>query len=76
MITANTINRCANLSSCHLQPLIKERGRLVLRADFVGITNGGEFCYTYQYPGGDSKTGLAHDKVFIRINDEDQLEAV
>ena len=76
MITANLIRRCANLSSVHLQPLIKEKDRLIIGADFVGITNGGEFCYTYQYPSGDSKTGLAHDKVFIRINDKDQLEVV
>lgn len=76
MISANLIRRCANLNSTQLQDLIQERERLVLNAEFIGITNGNEFCYRYQYPVGDSKTGLANGKAFVRINDEDQLEAV
>lgn len=76
MITADLIRRGANLSSNHLQELIQERERLVLNAEFVGITNGNEFCYRYQYPDGDSKTGLANGKMFIRVNHNDQLEVV
>lgn len=76
MITADLIRRCASLNSIHLQDLVQEKGRIVLNAEFVGITNGNEFCYRYQYPDGDSETGLANGKMFIRLNRDDRLEVV
>lgn len=76
MIPADRIRRCANLNSIQLQALMQEREQLVLNAEFVGITNGNEFCYRYQYPDGDSQTGLANGKAFVRVDDNDQLVVV
>ena len=51
MITADKIRRCANLSTPELERALnfmypEDR---VLASKFLGITNGGQFCYSITY---------------------------
>ena len=75
MITAETIRRCAYLSGAQLETLTSKK-HTILNPSFVGITNGREFCYQYQYPDSHSANGLSVDKVFVRVNDNNLVEAV
>ena len=52
MITVDTLRRCAWLSSIHIEELLRKSypKDTVLAADFVGISNGGQFVYNIAYP--------------------------
>lgn len=64
MITVDTLRRCAWLSSIHIEELIRKNypKDTVLAADFVGISNGGQFVYNVAFPGED---GVEKAKVFV-----------
>lgn len=64
MITVDTLRRCAWLSSIHIEELLKKRKHkeIVLAADFVGISNGGQFVYTVALPDDE---GVKKAKVFV-----------
>lgn len=78
MITADAITRCAFLNSMDIETLLlrKKTNRVVLTTKFVGITNGGEFCYNYQYADSDNKVKYSVDKLFVRINEYNNIEPV
>ena len=67
MITADTLRQCAYLSTTTLEALIRKgypKDRVVT-SEFVGITNGGQFCYKIQYPSEHEKDKLALGKIFV-----------
>lgn len=51
MITVDTIRKCSFLSSTTLEGLLRKNypKDVVIKSDFVGITNGGQFCYNIMY---------------------------
>lgn len=51
MITADKIRRCANLSTTELERALQFMypKDTIIASKFVGITNGGQFCYTITY---------------------------
>ena len=67
MITADTLRQCAWLSSTHLEELLNKRypKDRVVRSNFVGITNGGQFCYNINFPDENTKSGVGQDKIFV-----------
>lgn len=73
MITAEKIIRCAYLSSTQIEKLLRKSypTDTVLTSKFVGITNGGDFCYTIQYPDPMVKSGLNLSKVFVNLDNEE-----
>ena len=74
MIMADTLRKCAWLSATRIEELIRKNypKDLIVQANFLGITNGGQFCYDIAYPG---EEGLEHGKVFVYENNNGQLEA-
>jgi hypothetical protein len=64
MITVETLRRCAWLSSVDIEKLIRKGypKDVVLAADFVGISNGGQFVYNVAVPFED---GIEKTKVFV-----------
>ena len=77
MITADTIRRCAYLDSISLENLL-QRGYSedrVLRSEFLGITNGGQFAYKIVYPDQDGNMGMAVTKVFVWLDNNGDLIA-
>ena len=72
MITAEKIKKLSNLSSAGLTQALTNAGyskqEFILDREFVGITNGGQFCYKFAYK--DSDTGeLSNGKLFVSINE-------
>lgn len=67
MITAETLRHCAYLHSLTLEGLLRKHypEDRVLRSEFLGITNGNQFCYKIVYPDQDAKHGMATTKVFV-----------
>ena len=75
MITAETLRKCSFLDSITIEKALRKSypKDKVLRSEFVGITNGGQFCYSIVYPGDD---GIAMtSKVFVWQDSNDQLVA-
>ena len=66
MITAETLRHCAYLHSMTLEGLLRKSypKDQVLRSEFLGITNGGQFCYSVTYYD-DTLEGEVTDKVFL-----------
>ena len=64
MITVDQLRQCAWLSSIHIEALLqkKKHKETVLAADFVGISNGGQFVYTVALPEGEQ---IRKAKVFV-----------
>lgn len=78
MITVDTLRKCSWLNSLTLESLIRKSypEDHVLTSEFVGITNGGEFCYKIGYQDIDlAGQGLTYCKVYVRINDTGELVA-
>lgn len=67
MITAELIRKCSYLDSITLENLLRKtyRDDRVLKNEFLGITNGNQFCYKIVYPDQDAKNGMAVTKVFV-----------
>jgi len=65
MISADTIRRCANLDSTALERIIRKSYRedRVTKSEFLGITNGEQFCYSIVYPRYNGIAATA--KVFV-----------
>jgi hypothetical protein len=64
MITAETLATLTNFSAAALTRAIRDSGYIedsFLTARFLGITNGGQFCYQVQY----EDDGLQLSKVFL-----------
>lgn len=77
MILADTVRRCAYLSSLQLEVLIRKNypEDIVQFANFIGITNGGQFCYDITFPDADAKNGLGRGKVFVEVDQFGELKA-
>lgn len=77
MITAETLRKCANLSSIHLEKLIRKNypKDMVIQSEFVGVTNASQFCYKISFPDDNSKTGLGQGKIFVWIDDNGNVIA-
>lgn len=70
MITSETLFRCAFLGAEQLQYLIQKNypQDQVLASELVGISNGGQFVYSIDYPEGNERH---RTKVFVyERNDE------
>ncbi len=76
MITADKLTLLTNMPAAMLTMAAKEagyKGPEFTGAKFVGITNGGQFCYTVVYP---VKDGSDSTKVFLSYDhDEDRVIA-
>ena len=77
MISADTIRRCAYLHNLTLEAALRKSypKDSVLRSEFVGITNGGQFAYKIAYPDQDAKSGMAVTKVFVWQDSNGELVA-
>ena len=69
MITAANLTRLSNLDTKVLTVLAKgadaRRGEKFTGSQFLGLTNGGEFCYNVTFSAeGETKSA----KVFVRLN--------
>ena len=64
MITVDTLRNCAWLNSLTLEALIREKypKDSVISSEFLGITNGGQFCYNIAFPG---EEGLDYAKLYV-----------
>jgi hypothetical protein len=72
MITAEKIKKLSNLTSSGLNQALSNAGytmfEKVLDREFVGITNGGQFCYKFTYKEASEGT-LETGKLFVSINE-------
>jgi hypothetical protein len=76
MITADKLALLTNMPAAMLTMAAKEagyKGSEFTSCKFLGITNGGQFCYTVVYP---VKGGVDSTKVFLTYNHaEDKVTA-
>lgn len=78
MISADSIRKGAWLSSMTLESLLRKSypNDHVIRSDFLGITNSGQFCYQIGYQDIDlAEQGLTYCKVFVYENSNGELVA-
>ena len=77
MITAETLRHCAYLHSMTLEGLLRKNypKDSVLRSEFLGITNGNQFCYRIVYPDHLTEKGTATTKVFVWQDSNGELVA-
>ena len=77
MVTVDTLRKCSWLDSLTLEGLIRKNypEDHVLTSEFIGITNGGQFCYKIGYQDLDGDQGLTYCKVFVRISDTGEVVA-
>ena len=74
MITADIIKTLIELSPQGLTKLIRRAGYKedsFTEAKFLGMTNGGQFCYLCKYPGEFEDTC----KVFLSVNKDGSIKA-
>lgn len=78
MITVDTLKKCSWLSTLSLEELLQKNypEDHVLTSEFVGITNGGQFCYKIGYQDPDlNDQGLTYCKVYVRVSDTGEVVA-
>ena len=70
MITADKLTLLINMPSAMLEQALPIKGRPNLKsARFLGITNGGEFCYgVVDTDGGEGKVFLRYDPTADRVS--------
>lgn len=77
MITVDNLRKCMFLNTITLEDILRKnypKDRIV-QSNFVGITNGGQFCYDISYPDDTSKSGLSPGKVFVSLDTTGNLTA-
>jgi hypothetical protein len=70
MILADTVQTLTTLTATSLAQVLAHSGhrdRVFAKAEFVGITNGGEFAYRVTWPEADSDRP-GPSKVFVRYD--------
>ncbi len=70
MILADTVRTLTTLTPTSLAQVLAHSGhrdRLFKTAEFVGITNGGEFAYRVTWPDAD-RDRAGQSKVFVRYD--------
>lgn len=78
MITAQELTRITTLTPGALTQMIREAGHKkdqFLAARFLGITNGGQFCYEVEYMDKHEKDKVSRTKVFVSKHPYGSLEA-
>lgn len=72
MITSSDISRCAYIDTSELEKMIQKKSvnKKLMKSSFLGITNGGQFCYNVVYPDGQE---IKKSKLFVWINEADKL---
>ena len=78
MISVDTLRRCSWLDRFTLESLLRKNypSDRVATSDFVGITNGGEFCYKIGYQDPElNGQGLTFCKVFVHIDNDGNIVA-
>ena len=70
MITADKLTLLINMPAFMLEQALPAKGRPKLQtARFLGITNGGEFCYSVvDGDGGEGKVFLRYDPTVDRVS--------
>ena len=70
MITADKLALLTNMPRYMLEQCLPAKGRPNLQsAKFLGITNGGEFCYSVvDTDGGEGKVFLKYDPTADRVS--------
>lgn len=74
MITADTVKTLTEMGPKGLTTLIRRAGYRedkFIEAKFLGITNGGMFCYSCVYPGEFEDVC----KVFVRVHSDGTITA-
>jgi len=70
MILADTVRTLTTLTATSLAQVLAHSGhrdRVFTTAEFVGITNGGEFAYRVTFPDPESQK-LGQSKVYVRYD--------
>lgn len=77
MITVDTLRRCAWMNSLTLEQTLRKfyPKDVVLAADFLGISNGGQFVYNIAYPSIDDPSKVARSKVYVWLDNNGELMA-
>lgn len=77
MITADLIKKAAWLSSIHIEQLLRKTypKDVVVGCEFLGISNGKQFCYKISYPDTYVGHGVLHAKVYVWEDHNGQLLA-
>lgn len=74
MITAEKITKLGYLNTEQLDNALQAMGYLttmydpIMESKFLGITNGGDFCYQFAYIDSDIKK-LSTGKLFVSVNE-------
>jgi hypothetical protein len=74
MILADTLKLLTTQTPTGLTQILKHsgyKGCFFKQAEFVGITNGGEFAYKVTYADDTTTSGEAVGKVFVKYNTVD-----
>ena len=74
MILADTLKLLTTMTPTALSQVLKASGYsgcFFRTAQFLGMTNGGQFCYSVTYHD-DAGTGPAQGKVFVKYDTEVQ----
>jgi len=70
MILADTVRTLTTLTATSLAQVLTHSGhrdRVFTTAEFVGLTNGGEFAYRVTFPDA-NRDRLGQSKVFVRYD--------
>jgi hypothetical protein len=71
MILADTVRLLTTMTATTLSQVLEHsghKGRFFKSAEFVGITNGGEFAYRVTYPDEPGANKEAVGKVFVNYD--------
>lgn len=78
MITADTMKKLSSLSNTGLDQALKNAGytdvERVMEREFLGITEGGEFCYKVTYRDKVEET-WQYGKLFVKMNNDGLIVA-
>lgn len=75
MILANTVQYLTSMTNKDLSQVLDVSGYGDCEfdsAEFLGITNGGNFCYGVTYPDEYTQGKTARGKVFVKYNAQTQ----
>ncbi len=75
MILAETVRSLVNMSRQDLSEALARSGYRDCKftgSEFLGITNGGNFCYRVTFPDEYTPGQMAHIKVFVKFNPVDR----
>ncbi len=78
MITADKMRKLAFLDTVSLEQALKKNypEDHAITSRFIGITNGGQFCYEIGYQDIDlAGQGLTFCKVFVNLDEKEELVA-